>query len=109
MQRKRQRDAQRETLEALGFTEGERPSDKVRQALREAVAQGNLPEEGLDDGTPWRYYPGGDPNFDGKAYAQRMWLASVPPNETERESELRRHGEFAASRAELRRAVEKAA
>jgi hypothetical protein len=110
--RKRQRDAQRETLEALRFIEGQRPSDKTRQAVREAVASGQIevPEDGFDAGTPWRWYPGGVPSFSMKDYAVRAGLVKAPvPGETFEQSELRRHGNFAASRAALRKVAEKAA
>jgi len=58
--RHRARKARTEQLAAYDFAEGQRPSDKVRQALRAAVQIGELkvPKEGFDDGSPWRYYPG---------------------------------------------------
>lgn len=69
----RERQKRAEKLKALGFTEGERPSDKIRKQVRGAVTAGlvDVPEEGFDDGSPWRWYPGAGPAFI-KGYGERF-------------------------------------
>lgn len=69
--RYRAKQARKEQLARYGFTEGERPTEKVRERVREAVRAGKLevPEEGFDDGT--RLNSGSRPS----------WYPAVPPED----------------------------